>query len=384
MKTFFLRFFTWWNGQTFGTQLWTWRFGESVGTDEFGNRYYRTKGGKIDPVLLMERRWVIYNGVAEASSVPPSWHGWLHHTVDVPPTEEKYQPRPWQKPHQPNLTRTPSGASADRDRRWRRGAGRRRRATTRLGIRGAGSFAGNAGASRPFPAAFPVLTGRSMARSTIRALLTVAGLLAACAGIPRNFPTSSTVCSAIRRRCRRRMYLIGRPYGRPGSRNTFRSQQTGLPPGPPPGQRGIRTPSRCRRHRALPAPRRPPSTQPGAAPNLPGPQQRRARHRRRQRPSSSRRRTRCPTRTAEFAGIDKITGRIISFDVIYRRDGAVRRLAGDAARLLAPWPPTEEAKTDGFVEVDETHTCRARSAAPSPAGCLPKAPGLNAVEHAAL
>src|SRR5687767_9188327 len=72
MKIFFLRFFTWWNGQTFGTQLWTWLYGELVGQDEFGNRYYRTKGGKIDPVLLMERRWVIYNGEAEASAVPPS------------------------------------------------------------------------------------------------------------------------------------------------------------------------------------------------------------------------------------------------------------------------------------------------------------------------
>jgi NADH:ubiquinone oxidoreductase subunit len=56
----------------------------------------------------MERRWVIYNGVAEPSMVPPSWHGWLHHTVDVPPVDEKYQPRPWQKPHRPNLTGTPA------------------------------------------------------------------------------------------------------------------------------------------------------------------------------------------------------------------------------------------------------------------------------------
>ena len=53
MKTFFLRFFTWWNGQTFGTQLWTWLYGELVGEDEFGNRYFRTRGGKIDPTLLM-------------------------------------------------------------------------------------------------------------------------------------------------------------------------------------------------------------------------------------------------------------------------------------------------------------------------------------------
>ena len=108
MKTFFLRFFTWWNGQTFGTQLWTWAYGEPVGEDEFGNRYYRTRGGKIDPTLAMERRWVIYNGVAEASCVPPAWHGWLHHTVDTPPTEESYKSRPWQKPHRPNLTGTPA------------------------------------------------------------------------------------------------------------------------------------------------------------------------------------------------------------------------------------------------------------------------------------
>jgi len=107
MRTFLLRFFTWWNGQTFGTQVWTSLYGEFVGEDEFGNRYYRTKRGKIDPNLGFERRWVIYNGVAEASTVPPSWHGWLHHTVDVPPTQDPVTPRPWWKPHRANLTGTP-------------------------------------------------------------------------------------------------------------------------------------------------------------------------------------------------------------------------------------------------------------------------------------
>ena len=67
MKLFLLKIFTWWNGQTFGTQLWTWRFGELVGEDEQGNRYFRTSGGKIDPALGFERRWVIYNGYAEAT-----------------------------------------------------------------------------------------------------------------------------------------------------------------------------------------------------------------------------------------------------------------------------------------------------------------------------
>ena len=37
MKTFLLRLFTWWNGQTFGTQVWTRLYGELVGEDEFGN-----------------------------------------------------------------------------------------------------------------------------------------------------------------------------------------------------------------------------------------------------------------------------------------------------------------------------------------------------------
>jgi len=107
MKTFLLRFFTWWNGQTFGTQVWTKLYGEFVGTDEFGNRYYRTRGGKIDPTLGFERRWVIYNGLAEASKVPPGWHGWLLQTEEVPPPLDNTKRHPWEKPHRPNLTGTP-------------------------------------------------------------------------------------------------------------------------------------------------------------------------------------------------------------------------------------------------------------------------------------
>ncbi len=107
MKTFFLGIFTWWNSATWGTWLWTWLHGEHVGTDEQGNRYYRTRGGKVDVGFQFQRRWVIYNGLAEPSRVPPSWHGWLHHTVDVPPTQEDYKGRDWEKPHRPNYTGTP-------------------------------------------------------------------------------------------------------------------------------------------------------------------------------------------------------------------------------------------------------------------------------------
>jgi NADH:ubiquinone oxidoreductase subunit len=86
IKRFFELIFTWWNRETFGTQLWTWAIGEFVGEDEFGNRYYRRRGGKIDPTLGFDRRWVAYNGYAEPSTVPPEWHGWLHHTGALRPT----------------------------------------------------------------------------------------------------------------------------------------------------------------------------------------------------------------------------------------------------------------------------------------------------------
>ena len=93
-----LRAVTWWNGQTLNTQFWTWRKGKRVGEDEAGNVFYQTRDGK--------RRWVIFNGEAEASRVSPDWHGWLHHTWDEPPTEAPVPRKSWEKPHQPNLTGT--------------------------------------------------------------------------------------------------------------------------------------------------------------------------------------------------------------------------------------------------------------------------------------
>jgi len=97
--------FTWWNRQTLGTRFYTWRFGEKVGEDEFGNIYYRKPGP--DPALGFERRWVIFAGFADGSMTPPGWYGWLHHTVDVPPTQENYVRRDWELPHLPNMTGTP-------------------------------------------------------------------------------------------------------------------------------------------------------------------------------------------------------------------------------------------------------------------------------------
>jgi NADH:ubiquinone oxidoreductase subunit len=105
LKLFLLRFVTWWNGATLNTLFYTRRFGELVGHDEFGNAYYRKPG--IDPALGYERRWVIYNGISEASATPPGWNGWLHQTVDAPPSEEDYKPHLWEQPHMANPTGTP-------------------------------------------------------------------------------------------------------------------------------------------------------------------------------------------------------------------------------------------------------------------------------------
>ena len=107
MKNLLIQIFTWWNGATIGTRFHTSRKGERVGEDEFGNVYYRTRGGVKDKALGIERRWVIYKGEAEGSKVPPGWHGWMHHRTDTPPTKDDYKARDWQMPHQPNMTGTP-------------------------------------------------------------------------------------------------------------------------------------------------------------------------------------------------------------------------------------------------------------------------------------
>ena len=93
-----LRAVTWWNGQTLNTQLFTWRKGVKVGEDDAGNVFYQTRDNT--------RRWVIFNGEAEASRVSPDWHGWLHHTWDEPPNAVPLAHKVWEKPHQPNLTGT--------------------------------------------------------------------------------------------------------------------------------------------------------------------------------------------------------------------------------------------------------------------------------------
>jgi NADH:ubiquinone oxidoreductase subunit len=90
--------FAWWHNATLGTLWTTWLTGAPVGTDQYGNRYYQSKQGN--------RRWVIYNGLVEATRVPADWHGWLHHTFADPPSTAPFKTMVWEKEHRPNLTGT--------------------------------------------------------------------------------------------------------------------------------------------------------------------------------------------------------------------------------------------------------------------------------------
>lgn len=78
----------------------TWFNGVPLGVDGYGNKYFEdtNKDGK-------KLRRVVYNGLNEASKVPPNWHGWLHYFIDEPPVDNALQYE-WQKEHMPNLTGT--------------------------------------------------------------------------------------------------------------------------------------------------------------------------------------------------------------------------------------------------------------------------------------
>ena len=71
-----------------------------VGSDVWQNRYYTLRG----------RRFVVYGQSIEASTVPPSWHGWLHYTTDAHPGPsvegDMFAPYFWQKAPLLNLTGT--------------------------------------------------------------------------------------------------------------------------------------------------------------------------------------------------------------------------------------------------------------------------------------
>jgi len=97
MLTFFKKFFTWWNQETFGTKLKTIFYGKLVGSDMSGNKYYESRSGK---------RWVIYSGEIDASKIPEEWYSWIHFTNNRIENNHKLEKYEWQKSHLSNQTGT--------------------------------------------------------------------------------------------------------------------------------------------------------------------------------------------------------------------------------------------------------------------------------------
>ena len=218
-----------------------------------------------------------------------------------------------------------------------------------------------------------------MARPTFLALLTVAGVLAASPALAQ-FPNIFDS-------------LFGNPPSRPPADVPGRPPSSipaepryipppggggGLPPGPPPGSRIRTEPLPPPPGGASAPPRAPQQATPGAPP--PGGQQGASTGP----PPSTETLVEPPPHkianpTAVFSGLDKITGRIISFDVAINetvRFGALEV----TPRACYSRPPTEAPATDGFIEVDEL-TLQGEIKRIFSGWMFAASPGLNAVEH---
>jgi len=236
-----------------------------------------------------------------------------------------------------------------------------------------------------------------MARSGLITLLIVAGVLAvspAAAQFPNIFDT------IFGNPPRPPGNVPGLPPGPPPSEPQYIPPPGGLPPGPPPGRPlysrgshgGVQSEQLPPPPGAVSAPpgarvappnRRPQDVQPGAQPGqgqaggpVPGamaalpPNDETVLE-----PSPSK----IANPTAVFSGLDKITGRIISFDVAINetvRFGALEV----TPRACYTRPPTEPPNTDGFVDVDEL-TLQGELRRIFTGWMFAASPGLNAVEH---
>ncbi|MFO1185604.1 MAG: DUF2155 domain-containing protein [Bauldia sp.] len=90
--------------------------------------------------------------------------------------------------------------------------------------------------------------------------------------------------------------------------------------------------------------------------------------------------TRIVNPVAAFAGLDKVTGRIINFDVYINETVQFGSLQ-ITPRACYSRPPTEAPFTNTFVEVDEITIDRNRKRIFT-GWMFADSPGLNAVEHA--
>lgn len=95
--------------------------------------------------------------------------------------------------------------------------------------------------------------------------------------------------------------------------------------------------------------------------------------------SASAQEERISNRVAEFSGLDKITGRIITFDV-YIGETVQFGALQVTPRICYSRPATETPKTTSFLEVDEITLDRKIRRIFS-GWMFADSPGLNAIEH---
>src|SRR5256714_1788838 len=86
-----------------------------------------------------------------------------------------------------------------------------------------------------------------------------------------------------------------------------------------------------------------------------------------------------PNNSAVFSGLDKITGRIISFDVALNETVQFGALQV-TPRVCYTRPPTETSNTDAFIEVDEI-TLQGEIKRIFTGWMFAATPGLHAIEH---
>jgi hypothetical protein len=86
-----------------------------------------------------------------------------------------------------------------------------------------------------------------------------------------------------------------------------------------------------------------------------------------------------PNKSAQFSGLDKITGRIITFDATIGETVQFGALQV-TPRICYTRPPTETSNTDAFIEVDEV-TLQGDVKRIFTGWMFASSPGLHAVEH---
>ena len=96
-------------------------------------------------------------------------------------------------------------------------------------------------------------------------------------------------------------------------------------------------------------------------------------------PTPEKKETRLKNPVAEFSGLDKITGRTISFDV-YVNETVQFGALQVTPKVCYSRPDAEEPKTDTFVEVDEI-TLDRKIRRIFTGWMFAESPGLSAVEH---